>query len=153
MTIKSKLSKRQAAIQELVTTHDIQDQAELVGLLQKKYGLTTNQAVISRELRKLGIHKRMRGDVMVYDVAHVDVMNEILRYAIASVHHNETMIIIKTVAGTAALVADFFDAQADMEILATLAGENVVFVVPVSVKNIAKLFEVVQQRIHGLKSL
>ena len=66
--------------------------------------------------------------------------------------HNEAMIVIKTVAGTAALVADFFDAQSDIGILATLSGENVVFVAPVSVKNIETLFHAVQQRISGLKA-
>jgi transcriptional regulator of arginine metabolism len=152
MAIKEKLSKRQAAIQELVASHDIQDQAGLITLLQKKYGLITNQAVVSRELRKLGIHKRLRGNVLVYDVPQVDVMSEILRYAIVSVEHNESLVVIKTIAGTAALVADFFDAQADIGILATLSGENVVFVAPVSVKNIGTLFTVVQQRISGLKS-
>lgn len=152
MAQKSKLSKRQAAIQELVASHDIQDQAGLITLLQEKYGLITNQAVVSRELRKLGIHKRLRGDLMVYDVPQVDVMSEILRYAIVSVEHNESLVVIKTIAGTAALVADFFDAQTDIGILATLSGENVVFVAPVSVKNIATLFTAIQQRISGLKA-
>jgi transcriptional regulator of arginine metabolism len=152
MVKQGKLSKRQIALQELVATHDIQDQAMFIELLHAKHGISTNQAVISRDLRKLGIHKRLRGTVMVYDVPQVDVMNEILRYALQSVHHNENMIVIKTVAGTAALVADYLDAQHDLAILATLAGENVVFVVPVSAKNIETLFLGISHRMNGLKN-
>lgn len=139
MANKSKLTKRQLAIQELIKNHAIPDQAKLIELLANLYNIFTNQAAISRDLRKLGIHKRARGDIMVYELPEIDVVTEILSYAVKSVHHNESLVIINTIAGTADFVGDVLDKQQGLNILATLAGENVVFVAPVSIKNVEEL--------------
>ena len=144
---KQRLSKRKSAIQELIKTHAIEDQSMLIELLQKQYGISTNQAAVSRDLRNLGIFKRARGEAMVYELPSVDVVIEILHYAIQSAHYNETMIIIKTVPGTASFVGDFLDEQHDLEILGTLAGENTVFVAPRTTKNIEELFQQTCQRL------
>lgn len=144
---KSKLSNRKQVLQDLVQNHAIEDQATLLELLKTEYGIVTNQAAISRDLRSLGISKRLRGNKIVYELPQVDVVSEIMHYAIKSMVHNETMIIINTVSGTADVVGDFLDNQKELEILGTLAGENVVFVVPVSIKNTEKLFQQISQRI------
>jgi transcriptional regulator of arginine metabolism len=136
---KARFSKRLSAIQELVKTHLIEDQTDLIELLQKQYGIETNQAAISRDLRKLGIHKRAREGTMVYELPHIDIMAEILRYAVVSIRHNEALIVITTIGGTAAFVGDYLDTQTDLNILGTLAGENMVFVTPTSMKDIEDL--------------
>lgn len=140
MLKKIRFSKRKVAIQELIKTYPIEDQAALIALLKERYGIDTNQAAISRDLRNLGIYKRARGQALVYEVPDVDVITEILHYAIQSVQHNEAMIVIKTVPGTAALVADFIDSQNNVDILGTIAGENTVFITPRTTKNIDIFF-------------
>jgi len=145
--IKNKFNKRKTVLAELVQNHAIEDQASLLELLKSEHGIFTNQAAISRDLRSMGISKRLRGNKIVYELPQVDVISEIMHYAIKSMVHNETMIIINTVSGTADVVGDFLDQQKDLEILGTLAGENVVFIVPVSIKNIEKLFQQLSQRI------
>ena len=137
---KTRFNKRQTAILELVKTHTIEDQTGLIELLQKEFGIETNQAAISRDLRKLGIHKRAHEGTMVYELPHIDIMSEILRYAVVSIRHNEALIVITTVGGTAAFVGDYLDAQTDLNILGTLAGENMVFITPTSMKNIEDLY-------------
>ena len=144
---KTKFSKRKLAIQDLIKTHAVEDQAALLDLLKTKHGIETNQAAISRDLRSLGISKRTRGNTVVYDLPRVDVVSEIMYYAVKSIVHNESMIIVNTVSGTADVVGDFLDDQKDLEIMGTLAGENVVFVVPRTVKNIEKLCQQLAQRI------
>ena len=136
---KKKLSKRKQAVQDLVKTQAITDQAELLDLLQTQYNIQTNQAAISRDLRSLGIFKQVRQGQAVYELPQIDVVGEIMRYAVKSINYNEVMIIINTVSGTADVVGDFVDAQDDLPVLGTLAGENVVFVTPVSIKNIKEL--------------
>jgi transcriptional regulator of arginine metabolism len=136
---KKKLSKRKQAVQDLVKTQAITDQAELLDLLQTQYNIQTNQAAISRDLRSLGISKQVRQGQAVYELPQIDVVGEIMRYAVKSINYNEVMIIINTVSGTADVVGDFVDAQDDLPVLGTLAGENVVFVTPVSIKNIKEL--------------
>ncbi len=144
---KTILASRKQAIEKLVQEHAIQDQAELIDLLEKNYGISTNQAVISRDLRSLGITKRLRGEQLVYDLPQIDVVNEIMHYAVKSIAHNEVMIVINTLSGTADLVGDFLDTQTDLEILGTLAGENVVFVMPSSIKKIKELAQQIAGRI------
>ena len=144
---KAILNSRKQAIKKLVQAYAIADQTELINLLEKQYGIITNQAVISRDLRSLGISKRLRGNVTVYDLPQIDVVSEIMHYAVKSIVHNEVMIIVNTLSGTADLVGDFLDTQVYLEILGTLAGENVVFVIPRSIKKIAELVEQIAGRV------
>jgi len=148
MAIKKEvLVQRKQAIERLIQVNAISDQAELIDLLEKQYGISTNQAVISRDLRSLGIIKRPRGDLLVYELPQIDVIGEIMHYAVKSIAHNEVMIVVNTLSGTADLIGDFLDAQTDLAILGTLAGENVVFVMPCSIKNIEKLAQQIAQRV------
>lgn len=130
------LHTRTQAIQEIIKNHPIEDHAMLIELLQEKYGITTNQAAISRDLRKLGVVKRARGEHLIYELPEHDPITEILYYSIESIEYNESMIVVKTLNGTAAMVGDFIDSHNSSLILATLAGENVVFITPRSIKKI-----------------
>jgi transcriptional regulator of arginine metabolism len=137
---RNKLTERHTAIAELVKTHAIEDQGMLIDLLKEKFNIETNQAAISRDIRALGITKKARGKQLVYELPDIDAVTEILHYAVESVQHNEAMIIVNTVSGTADMVGDFLDTHKnDLGILATLAGENVVFIAPKSIKNIEAL--------------
>ena len=84
---------------------------------------------------------------MVYEMPTVDTVTEILHYAVQSCQYNEAMIVIKTVSGTADLVGDFIDAQNDLGVLGTIAGENTVFVLPITIKNIDQVFKHICQRL------
>ncbi len=147
MLKKQIVTKRQIAIEKLVKAYAVEDQPALIDLLKKEYNISTNQAAISRDIRKLGIYKRLRGEVMVYEMPTVDTVTEILHYAVQSCQHNEGMIVIKTVSGTADLVGDFIDAQNDLGVLGTIAGENTVFVLPITIKNIDQVFKSICQRL------
>lgn len=119
----------------------------LIELLEKKYGISTNQAAISRDLRDLNIYKRARGHAMVYETSGVDAVTEMLHYAVLSAQHNEAIIIIKTMPGTANFVGEFLDTQQDLNFLGTLAGDNTVFIAPFSTKNIEEVFQKISQRL------
>ena len=147
MIKKSELEKNQNAIKELVKKQLVYDQEMLIRLLKKHYGIELNQSAVSRYLRTLGIYKRMRGESVAYELPGVDVVVEMLHYATKSAHCNETMIVVKTVAGAAGMVSEFIDTQMDLEILGTIAGENTVLVIPISVKSIDKLFGALCQKL------
>ncbi len=130
---------RQKAIKQLIKKNEIEDQETLVDLIKKKYGIETSQAAVSRDLRALGASKQKLGDKMAYAIQDANPSKEILRLAVVSVSSNEAMIIVHTLPGLAAFVADYIDMKEDFDILATLSGENVVFIAPCSVKNIHSL--------------
>ncbi len=132
------IGKRQAAIQQILKKERVSDQGLLVELLWKLYKIETNQAVVSRDLRKLGVIKKQIKGELIYELPTVDILAEILRLAIVDVAHNESTIVITTQPALADFVGDSVDSLEDLEILGCLAGENVVFVAPKSIKNIEK---------------
>lgn len=135
-------SYRQQAIKELISEISVSDQNQMVELLKEKYGIETNQTIVSRDLRKLGIVKKMLNGAMVYEMAKIDVQAEIFRLALVDIDYNETMIVIKTYPGLAAFVGDYLDKCTDLNLLGCLAGENVVFIVPKTISELASTFEV-----------
>lgn len=139
---------RQKSIKDLISKEAISDQKQLVEMLKKRFGIETNQAVVSRDLRKLNATKKLINGILVYEFPEVDVTIELLRLALFDIQHNETMIVITTYPGLADFVGDCLDQHTDLEILGCLAGENVVFVTPKSIKNIVKTYKSICQKLH-----
>lgn len=145
------LQIRKEAIKELIKKHPVENQDMLVDLLKKEYAIDTNQSVVSRDLRELGVTKYKFKDTMIYELKELNISKEICRLGVLDVVHNEAIIVVKTLAGLAPFVGDFIDVQTSIGVLATLAGENVVFVTPQSTKSIAKTFDAVCQALYFKK--
>ncbi len=141
------LEKRREAIQEILKRELITDQAQLVECLLKQYKIETNQAVVSRDLRKLGVTKKEVQGSLVYELPTSDILSEILKLAIVDIAHNEAQIVITTQPALAAFVGDAIDAFSDVDILGCLAGENMVFVAPKSIKTIKQTCEHLSQKL------
>lgn len=140
MKKRDKVSTRHDAIKELIKTTPIEDQQTLVSMIKQRYGIDTNQSIVSRDLRALGIGKHKVGEKMVYELPEHDASREILRLAIANMSHNEQVIAIQTLPGLASFVADYLDLQEHNLIMATVAGENVVIVFPSSTSQTKELY-------------
>jgi len=128
------------AIRQLLEQKNVEGQASLVQLLKNTYGIESNQTAISRDLHQLGATKKIVAGKTVYDLPQYDASHEILRFAVLSVNHNESLIVVDTLPGLASFVGDYLDLHNDLGILGTLAGENVVFVTPTTIKHIKKVF-------------
>lgn len=140
--------KRQEAIKELILQSNVSDQKQLVQLLKDQYGIQSNQAVVSRDLHKLNIVKKLRKGQLVYEIPSHDVKQEILKLAVLDVVHNESMILIKTYPGIADFVGDFLDQCQDLDILGCLSGENTIFVTPKSIKTIKDTHKALCKRLY-----
>lgn len=151
MTHSKNTETRQKIIQELIRKTVISDQKQLVEHLKEHYKIEANQAVISRDLRKLGVVKKMVNGVLSYEMPDVDVSTEILRLALVDISYNESTIVIKTYPGLADFVGDCIDQHEDLEVLGCLSGENVVFVAPKSIKNMHKTYEKLCEKLHFKK--
>lgn len=132
--------KRAALLEEIIGTDKPSNQAEVVRLLKKKHGIKATQAMISRDLKRLGIVMKQVEGKRVYAIPEKDTEVQLLRLAVKKIEHNETMIVITTHPGLAPFVGDMVD-EADLDILGCLAGENAVFLVPRSVKKIKETFK------------
>jgi len=151
MKTKSLQEERQEAIVDLIKKERITDQKHLVMLLKDRHGIATNQAVVSRDLRHLGVVKKQVKGALVYEMPTIDVATEILRLAIVDIAHNEAMIVIKTHPGLAAFVGDYLDQLTDVDSLGCLAGENVVFITPRSIKAIQAIYLDLCQKLYYKK--
>lgn len=139
MEKKNKVTRRHDAIRELIRTTPIEDQQTLVELMKNRYNIETNQSIISRDLRALGVTKSLSRNKMIYELPATDASQEILKLAIVDIVHNESTIIVKTLPGLASFVGDYLDMQSSIEIAGTLAGENTVFVAPISIRRIQEV--------------
>lgn len=144
----NKKLNRLQALTQLIQQQAIEDQDQLVDLLKKQYNIETNQSIISRDLRMLGAVKRKRNDTFVYEIEPLNVTKEILHRAIIAVEHNQVMIVVKTLEGLAAFVGDYLDQQQSPILLATLAGENIVLVIPTSIEHIEKTYQEICNLLH-----
>jgi transcriptional regulator of arginine metabolism len=153
MTEKSDSLMRQEAIKKLLNKTLISDQKTLVNLLKSEFGIETNQSVLSRDLRKLGVIKKEFNQKLFYTLPNLDMRIELLKLAITDIKYNETMIVVKTHPGLAAFVGDYIDSEADLSILGCLAGENVVFIACDSIKNIQDMYEIICEKLHFKKKV
>lgn len=140
--------KRLNAVKEILEKYLISDQKVLVSILKKEFDIEIAQSLVSRDLRKLGAIKRQMQGGIYYSLSQKNVKMEVLHQAIRNVRYNESLIIIQTEPGMAAIVGDYLDEELSAEFLGCIAGENVVFVAPPSIKKIAVTCERICQALN-----
>ncbi|MBM3198488.1 MAG: hypothetical protein FJZ58_04445 [Chlamydiae bacterium] len=139
---------RQKAILQLIQDHAVSDQKQLVDLLLQQYDLETNQAAVSRDLRKMGIVKKPIQGALLYEAPTSDIQKEILRLALLDIAHNECIIVIKTRPALADFVGDYLDGQTELGILGCVSGENTVLVTPKSTQHIEQTYKLICQALY-----
>ena len=133
--------RRQYLIKEIISHKAIASQDELLSALHSK-GEEVNQATLSRDLRELGASRSQTIDGPRYvlpEDGHIARLRMLLSYEITSIEANEQMVVVKTLAGRAQGVAEQIDSLKLPTILATLAGDNTILIVPASIKQTKKL--------------
>ena len=133
--------QRQFLLKEIITRHQIANQEELADEL-KKQGEGVNQATLSRDLREMGISRVNTPEGLRYAFSTEGEEKRIrmlISYEIQNVTANESLIVIRTLPGRAQGVAEMIDSLKITEVLATLAGDNTIFIAPKSVKYIQKI--------------
>ena len=145
--------ERLNTLRRLLAAGDLSTQEELVEeLSEQKFNVT--QSTISRDLRKLGAIKAQdpqgRTVYRLPDDFSAPAMISGNSFAglLVNVQHNGSMIVINTTPGSASLVARQLDQTKPEGILGTIAGDDTIFVAPVSarkieqtIKAIAELFD------------
>jgi len=142
---RSGRARRQAAIRELVRSQVISTQDELVGALGER-GFSVTQATLSRDLRDLHIGRVPSDEGYRYVAADGEaadgpaapdtrrLLASIAPLEVVGVTANEMLVVVRTLPGRAQGVAALLDRMALDEVLATIAGDDTVLVVPASVR-------------------
>lgn len=127
-------------IRRIIDAHVVGNQEELRLLLSRK-GIKVTQATLSRDLKDLGVFwhagpdggRYIMPDAAVPETLYPSVLG------VQDIRANESLVVIITAPGSAGTVAAFIDARRNPDVLGTLAGDNTVLVIPVSVKRVAEL--------------
>lgn len=145
---KNDSQARLTALRELIREGASTTQEDLCkALKQKKFHVT--QSTISRDLRRIGAMKTTNKDgEIVYRLPDDSQMTLPLNVShtlgglLMGIEANESMIVLHTASSSASLVARHLDSmRSELGILGTLAGDDTIFVAPVSAKRIPTLIK------------
>jgi transcriptional regulator of arginine metabolism len=139
--------ERQGAILRLIRERQISTQAELAEALHDA-GYEAVQTTVSRDIAELGLVKvRVASGRLVYKQSGTadldrlrDLEQAIRRWALA-IEASDSLVVVFTPRGFAAALGDAIDDSNHPHVLATVAGENTVLVVPVAGVDAGKLRE------------
>lgn len=127
---------RQRAIRDLVEQRTIRTQQELAAALRER-GFRTTQATISRDVAELGLVKAGRGGTHAYaippllreaDTSGEDRIRTLLRDMPVEIRDAGTMLVLKTLPGSAHPLAAALDRARWPEVVGSIAGDDTVFV-------------------------
>ncbi len=137
---------RQSKIKEIITGGKISSQEKLLQSL-KNLGFDTTQATLSRDLHEIGIVRIPDGEGFKY-VIHEDdnsrAMKNVIGMEIINVTHNESTIVVRTLAGRAQGVGIYLDKLKDNHIIGTVAGDDAVVIIPDTHTNVQLVVEMIK---------
>lgn len=124
---------RHRIIKEIVAAQAVATQEDLVLALRGR-GVAVTQATVSRDMAEIPLQKMRRGGGVVYDwqgsVAEPGgQLARVAREFVLGVNRSENLVLLKTVAGTAAPVAIAIDGAQLEPVLGTIAGDDTVLVI------------------------
>lgn len=133
-------NERLFEIRRIVAATAVANQEELRVLLAKK-GIQVTQATLSRDLKDLGVFWHAGSDGGRYILPDAAVPETLYPsvLGVQDIRANESLVVVITAPGSAGTVAAFIDARRNPDVLGTIAGDNTVLVIPVSVKRAAHL--------------
>lgn len=136
-------------LRDLLLQGKVTNQEELCAVLTAM-GHQVNQPRISRLIRKLdAIKSKNEAGEVVYRLAREPAPPTIisqLSNLVVEVTHNETLIIVNTSPGSAQLIARILDhSKSNIQILGTIAGDDSIFVAPVSTKKMKESVQAIKK--------
>jgi transcriptional regulator of arginine metabolism len=146
--------KRQNRIKELLNDNFISNQEELSDLLKQEDILVT-QATLSRDFAELGVVRTNTEKGIRYILDSNESGKQIARligFEILDIDYNESLVIVRTLAGRASGVAHYIDRLNREEIIGTVGGVDTVIVIPNSHKNIRVIIDLIKQMMSELPS-
>lgn len=125
---------RQSTILEIIENHDVETQEQLSEILGSM-GFEVTQATISRDIKELKLVK-VQGDGGAYKYAvagkgqlgKLDVFKRVFRETVVSVEHAASLVVVRTMTGSANAAAEAIDEMDMPEVAGTLAGDNTIFI-------------------------
>lgn len=129
----SPANQRREAVARLLRSRRIGTQEELLAALEGE-GFEATQATLSRDLARLGARRAARKEGgTFYELPEGGANGDGLlpvRALVAHVDANASLVVIRTLPGSAPAVARVIDLAGVPEVLGTIAGDDTIFVAP-----------------------
>ncbi len=141
---------RQNKIKEILNSYKISNHDQMIKLLERE-GIHITQATLSRDFAELGVVRTFVENEPRYTLNPNESgkqIDKLIGFEILSVHHNESMIIIRTLAGRAQGIAHYIDRLNKHEIMGTVGGDDTVLVIPSSVKYIDDIKKFINNKMN-----
>lgn len=139
--------KRQMKIKEMLSTKFISSHEVLLKLLRAESFMVT-QATLSRDFADMGVIRISTELGPRYLINPDEAGRQIARLVgseIISIQHNESLIVIRTLAGRAQGVAHYVDRLNKPEIIGTVGGDDTLLVIPDNPRNLDKVIDLIKQ--------
>jgi transcriptional regulator of arginine metabolism len=147
--------QRQRLIADFIDSQTISSQNQLKGLLKKNNVIIT-QATLSRDLNELGaVKKRLKNGRLVYllpqnqdNNAQFKIAIKALNDFVIEVQPVSNQVVVKTTTAAAQVIAESIDNLYLDEIVASIAGDNVVLVITADQKNAKLVAKAIEEYIE-----
>jgi transcriptional regulator of arginine metabolism len=133
---------RHNKILEIIESNDITTQEELAQKL-KNHGMNVTQATVSRDIKDLKLVKVLTKDgnykyaaLKKEEKGYSDRLIRLLRAVLVGIDSSENIVCLKTIPGSAQLVAKAIDQLELKEVIGTIAGIDTVFVLIKSIEDV-----------------
>ena len=143
--------KRQQIIKTYLTTRLISSQEQLIQLL-KGEGVYITQATLSRDFADLGVVRTFGEYGVRYELSAEEAgiqISKLVGLEMLHVNANESMVVIRTLAGRAQGVAHYIDRLNEKFILGTIGGDDTVLIIPDTVENIPKVMAFIKSKMEN----
>jgi transcriptional regulator of arginine metabolism len=148
-------AKRHLKIREIIEKQAIETQEELAEALRQD-GIDVTQATVSRDIKELMLVKIPVGNNRYKYAISTDGslpvnherLQRLFRDAVINIDYSDSLIVIKTLPGSAQAVASAIDQDPGKQILGTVAGDDTIFV---AVKSKDALGEIINKFYELLK--
>lgn len=123
---------RYEAVLEIIKENDIENQSELAKKLRER-GFSVTQATVSRDIQKLNLIKIKADGRFKYVVAdtagnYSEKYLRIIKETISKLSVAKNLLVVKTQSGMAMATAAALDGLQLLEIIGSLAGDDVIFI-------------------------
>ncbi|MGE5458416.1 MAG: arginine repressor [Methanococcaceae archaeon] len=138
--------KRQNKIKEVLNSKHISNHDDMIKILSND-GIYITQATLSRDFAEMGVIRTFTDLGTRYILNQYESGKQIARligFEILSVDYNESMVVIRTLAGRAQGVAHYIDRLNKPEIIGTVGGDDTVLIIPNSHSNVQRVVALIK---------
>jgi transcriptional regulator of arginine metabolism len=153
-TMKKSTIQRQRLIADFIDSESVSSQNQLKGLL-KKNNIQITQATLSRDLNELGaIKKRLKNGRLIYVLpnnqdnnAQLKIAQKALEDFVLDVEPVSNQVVVKTTTAAAQVIAESIDNLYIDNIVASIAGDNVVLIISTDESKARKVAKTIEDNI------